>query len=360
MTQSSNPAPCDIIIPIWNQPNLTDRCLKSLLASGESGLRLILVDNGSGDPTQELLDRFRSESPVPVEILRNISNLGFIKAVNQGIRASRNPWVCLLNNDTVTTRGWLSEMIRVAESDPRIGLVNPTSNSLGFRPGRLPIDAYAEELRSQSGRWSELSTALGFCLLARRCLFDRIGLLDESYGMGNFDDDDLSKRIRAEGLMPVRACGAYVYHEEKASFRKLPGWEKEFEKNRRIFEARWGRSLRILWVVPPGTSPPLETALELSRQGHWITWMSVLDALPESIRSQAQVSQVPVTARNWRWKTLLRLMMKRKKPFHLAVCQEEQWRRQAGRLGLFHSARILPSANPRELLQECQALSRSQ
>jgi GT2 family glycosyltransferase len=120
---------CDVIIPIWNQPEMTKRCLDSVLAATAESVRLILVDNGSEPSTQDWLRQFAAQSTVPAELIRNRENLGFIKAVNQGIRAARAPWVCLLNNDTVVTSGWLTEMIRVAESDPKIGLVNPTSNS---------------------------------------------------------------------------------------------------------------------------------------------------------------------------------------------------------------------------------------
>ena len=169
MASISFPEPiCDIVIPIWNQPELTQRCLESITACTAEPVRLLLIDNGSEPPTRDLLDRFRAEGRIPTEILRNTANLGFIKAVNQGIRSARAPWVCLLNNDTLVTQSWLTELLKVAQADPRIGLVNPTSNSLGFQPGKLSPEEYAAGLRRESGRWTELSIALGFCLHAQR------------------------------------------------------------------------------------------------------------------------------------------------------------------------------------------------
>ena len=327
---------CDIVIPIWNQPELTKRCLESIAACTPDPIRLILVDNGSDAPTRELLARFRAEGKVPAEILRNDTNLGFIKAVNRGIQAGKAPWVCLLNNDTVVTPGWLTEMITVAESDPGIGLVNPSSNCLGYPAQGLPPGEIARRLSADRGKSALLSTAIGFCLLARRSLFDRIGLLDEQFGMGNFDDDDLSLRVRQAGLKPVRAMAAYVHHEEKASFKQLPGWKKAFDENRERFERKWGRKLRILWGPAAPDSIPLDA---LAGAGHWISVIG-----PE---------------RGWRRAATWRLITKWKKPFDLVVSYDPAWSRWVRRLRPLHRARLLDNPSQKELLEQCQALSRS-
>ena len=44
-------------------------------------------------------------------MIRNAENRGFSAANNQGLRPARGEFLCLLNNDTVVTRGWLSTMI---------------------------------------------------------------------------------------------------------------------------------------------------------------------------------------------------------------------------------------------------------
>ncbi len=354
---------CDVVIPIWNEPGRTQRCLESLLATTGEPIRLILIDNGSSQPTQDLLERFRSQSRFPVEILRNEINLGFIKAVNQGIRAARSPWICLLNNDTILTQDWLAEMLKVGEADPRIGLINPTSNSLGFHTDPASLKDYAAGLRSQSGRWTELSVALGFCLLARRSLFGQVGLLDESFGMGNFDDDDLSRRVRAHGLLCVRACGGYVYHEEKVSFRNLPGWEKTFEQNRRRFEEKWGRRLRILWAVRGGDPPAIQVqaraAAELARQGHWITLLAKKSDLPAEVLTQAQINRWDMPERSWRFRATWRLLTKRKKPFDLVIAYDPDWLGWVRRLRSLHRANLLSSPTDQEILDQCRILSRS-
>ncbi len=343
---------CDIVIPIWNQREATRDCLESILWSTPEPVRLILIDNGSADPTREFLERFKRDAPVPVELIRNPKNEGFIRGTNQGIRAARAPWVCLLNNDTLVTPGWMAEMLKVA-SLPGVGLVNPTSNSLGFHPGNLSLKEYAASLKEQSGRHTELTTALGFCLLAPRSLFETVGLLEESFGMGYFEDDDLSRRARRAGFQCVRACAAYVHHRENISFRLMPQWKRRFRENRKRFEEKWGRRLRILWQGPVDT----ETALHLSSQGHWLTFIDLGEGLPPQLAGRAQVSTLKL-GDNWRLRATLRLLLKRKKPFNLVISRDPAWSGWIRRLRWLHRAQLLDTQTPeRAILEQCLALS---
>lgn len=344
---------CDIVIPIWNQLALTRRCLESLLATTPEPVCLILVDNGSDPSTRQYLEEFKKSSRIPVRLIRNEKNLGFIKGTNQGIRAGDSAWVCLLNNDTVTTHGWLTQMLRVAMADPAIGLVNPTSNSLGFHTGGTSLDAHAAGLKKESGKWTPLTTALGFCLLARRTLFDQIGLLDESFGMGYFDDDDLSRRVKEKGYRCVRSCAAYVFHEEKGSFQHLPETEQIFQENQKRFERRWGRHLRILW--DPWALDP-ETALKLAGEGHWLTFVTHPERVPEMIHSHAQINFLNLRESSWRPRATVRLLMKRKKPFDLVISHDPHWSRWVGRLTWLHRARLLHQPTSQQIFEQCRLL----
>ena len=348
----------DVVIPIWNQPEVTRRCLDSILQSGGEPLRLILVDNGSTTETKELLEKFAASGRIPVKLIRNEENLGFVKGTNQGIRAGGAEWVCLLNNDTVVTPGWLAEMIRVAEADPANGLVNPSSNSLGSVAGGLSPAAYAETLKPLSGQWVDLPKALGFCLLAKRSLLDRIGLLDETFGMGNFEDDDLSNRARQAGLRCVRATAAYVHHEEKTSFRDLPGWKQGFQENRKKFEKRWGRPLRILWGPGPSNGGfPKEAALQLSREGHWLCFVRAAASLPPEVPTQAQTSFLGLPENGWIPRATLWLLVRRKKPFDLVISYNRPWSGWVRRLGMLHRAQVLENPTAQAILEKCRELS---
>ncbi len=357
------PTVCDIIIPIWNQPELTERCLQSIIRSTKEQVRLILVDNGSETPTRRLLAEFQASSSFPVQIIRNEENLGFIKGVNQGIRAANSEWICLLNNDTILSPGWLAELIKAAQQNDNIGLVNPTSNSLGFQAGKTPLEEYAAGLKNRSGQVTNLTVALGFCLLAKRSLFDKIGLLNEEFGMGYFDDDDLSRRVRQAGLRCVRACASYVFHEEKGSFRHLEGHKGAFEQNKQRFEKIWGKRLRILWSyfgpALNGSPFPQQTALELLGQGHWLYLMAPEGALSEPLASHAQVVQLEASTRNWRRKAIWRLLTKRKKPFHLAISYDPAWTNWLRRFRWLHGADVLQTPTGDQILRHCSELART-
>ncbi len=242
---------CDIIIPVWNQLKATKRCLDSLLQNTRFDFNLIIVDNGSEKKTKDFLKDFERNNPkCGIILIRNEKNKGFVKAVNQGMRESRADYICILNNDTIVTEGWLSEMIKIFQINPGIGIVNPSSNNLGQKPARgQKIEDYVSALKPESGKYVELMNALGFCMLIKRALIEEIGLFDEIYGMGNFEDTDFSMRAKRKGYLCVRALGAYVYHKENTSFNVFGGYHYEFEKNKKIFESRWGKQKRILFII---------------------------------------------------------------------------------------------------------------
>ena len=103
---------CDIIIPVWNQPEATRECIESIVRGTNYPYRLILVDNGSGPETRSYLEELRKRPAPEVKLIRNEENLGYIKAVNQGLKASDAPYVCLMNNDTIPGAGWLEGWAR--------------------------------------------------------------------------------------------------------------------------------------------------------------------------------------------------------------------------------------------------------
>ncbi len=266
---------CDIIIPVWNNLALTRACIDSVLKNTDAECRIIIIDNASDEETRRYLEGLKALERPPVTIIRNEKNLGFVKAVNQGIAASNAPCVCVLNNDTVVTKGWLKEMIGVLNALDDIGIVNPSSNNLGQRPARgETVEVYAEKLRPSQERFAELGSAIGFCMLIKRAVIDRIGRFDEIYGIGNFEDTDYSRRAVKEGYKCVRACRAYVWHKEGGSFVRTKEFDSAFKRNKAIYEERWGKMRRILYRLA-GKNASLSKddvadILNAARMGNWV------------------------------------------------------------------------------------------
>lgn len=335
---------CDIIIPVWNQLQYTKGCLESLFKSTHLPFRLIIVDNASDIATTQYLDQVKTEKSPQVSLIRNDKNLGFIKAVNQGIASSSAPYICLLNNDTVVTEGWLEQMIKVAESRKDIGIVNPNSNTLGCKPKKAQsIETLAGQLKDFSGEYSELAWACGFCMLIKREVMEKVGLLDEIYGLGTFEDADFSKKAQQLGYLCVCAKAAYVYHRERRSFIKFKKFNQDFERNRQIFHNKWGKMQRILYVLSKVNHSYAEkvgqNALKLARQGH-VIWIFFKDKDKPEIEHHSNIYIYSLRSPIFNLLSLWRIL-KRKKKFDQIYVDDEDYAKRLNSFRFFHKAEVI-------------------
>lgn len=241
---------CDIIIPVWNNMELTRDCVNSIIEYTSFPYRIIIIDNASDDPTRRYLENTLRENRNNIVLIRNEENKGFVKAVNQGMRYSSAPYICVMNNDTLATEGWLGEMTEILEKNPDIGIINPSSNTSCQFPGKLTIHAYAKNLKAFKGLYQELYTCRAFSMVLKKEVAQKIGYLDDSYGMGYFDDTDYCKRAQKAGYRTVRAKASYVYHKESQSFSKYKKKSELFLANEKKFNSKWGKPLRIAYVIP--------------------------------------------------------------------------------------------------------------
>ena len=111
-----------IVIVTWNGFEDTAACLISLRHLTYDNYFVMVIDNGSRDGTPDLIQRYFSE----VEVIRNSKNTGYVHANNQGITRAlgrKADWILLLNNDVTMYPDSLTEMIKVGESRPEIGIV---------------------------------------------------------------------------------------------------------------------------------------------------------------------------------------------------------------------------------------------
>lgn len=261
---------CDIIVPVWNELAATKECVDSIVKNTAYPHKLIIVDNGSDRGTAGYLAGLKARADIDVNVIRNDENLGFARAVNQGILASDAQYVCIMNNDTIASPDWLEEMIKVFEGNPGIGILNPSSNTSGQK-GSDPF----------CGQIQELHRARGFCMLIRREVIEKVGLFDESYGRGYFEETDYSYRAQAAGIRIARVKSAYVYHKEGLSFRRMSDKDELFNRNEKMFREKWGRSVRAGYFVDKaGAGEKInDIAINAARSGHqiWIFLKSGLE-----------------------------------------------------------------------------------
>ncbi|HVF91410.1 MAG TPA: glycosyltransferase [Blastocatellia bacterium] len=243
------PPRASIIIVTYNNLALTRLCIESVIRNTEyPNYEIIVVDNDSSDQTRGYL-RFIASQYSRVSIILNQRNEGFARANNQGIARATGERIVLLNNDTIVPPGWLTRLLRHLEDD-RIGLVGPVTNFVGNEarvevPYRTwsEMEAFAAEYtRARDRMIADITMLAMFCVALRRETFEEIGPLDEEFGIGMFEDDDYSIRVKKAGYRIVCAADTFVHHFGQAAFKKLiktGDYNPLFEKNREYFETKW-------------------------------------------------------------------------------------------------------------------------
>jgi GT2 family glycosyltransferase/Tfp pilus assembly protein PilF len=239
-----------IIILTYNQLRYTRECVESLRRHTPQPHEIVFVDNGSSDGTDKWL-RQQVGKNINYRLIENKTNHGFSKGSNQGIKAARGKYILLLNNDVVLTEGWLTGLLECLESSQRTGIVGPMANSISG-PQQVPkvgyssvtdLDEYARSFREKNlGRRIPFRRIVGFCMLFRRELVEKIGLLDESFGTGNFEDDDFCLRAELAGYRNLIAGDVFIHHFGSRSFvgNKID-YRKTMKGNRNYFVEKWDR-----------------------------------------------------------------------------------------------------------------------
>lgn len=247
-----------IVIPVVSELELTLGCLEAIRKHTPEAHEVIVVDNGSQDGTGPALAVLPS-----LMVVRNERNLGFAGGVNRGIRAARGSEIVLLNNDTLVTPGWLGEMKGALQSGPRVGLVGATSNFVGGGQ-QIEVD-YARPEDSEAfgagwnqrftGRYQPMTMLTGLCLLVKREVLDVIGLFDERFLLGNFEDNDLCLRARLANYDLKLAVGAFVHHYGSRTFKALGvDYMATLRENQLRFREKWNlpdpdEAVAAVWVA---------------------------------------------------------------------------------------------------------------
>jgi GT2 family glycosyltransferase len=243
-----------VVMSCFNQLEYTRQCMMALARHTGRPWELIVVDNGSVDGTGAYLAGLQDFGTIPITVIANPTNLGFPAAVNQGLRAAKGDYLVLLNNDVVVTDGWLEQLVALADADvpgERIGLVGPMSNYVS--PPQLVesvpyrdmdgMHAFARRWRDERrGQWLTAPKLSGFCLLMKRAVYEAVGGLDEGFGLGFFDDDDLAERARRAGFACAVARDLFIHHFGSRTFvGEGVDAERLLEENGRRFAAKWGQ-----------------------------------------------------------------------------------------------------------------------
>jgi len=273
MTQESLTS---IIILTFNELEYTKKCIASLRTDTLEPHEIIFVDNGSTDGTVKWIEQMLKNSP-NYKFIANENNLGFPKGSNQGILASSGEYILLLNNDVIVTEGWLSGMLECINSTPDVGIVGPMTNNIsGIQKVQNVdndsldhLDDFARTFREFNRFRRVLARQIaGFCMLFKRELVERIGLLDDSFASGNFEDD-YCLRATLEGYTNIIAADVFIHHYGNRSFvGNGTDCSSAVAQNKTIFDKKWnGIDARSLLGKKLLSLKAMETADHLSQKG---------------------------------------------------------------------------------------------
>lgn len=232
--EASHP-PVDIIVCVHNALDDVRRCLESVLRHTPPPYRLIIVDDGSDNPTREFTAGFCAEQDHTV-LLRNDQAQGYTRAANRGMREAGAEFVVLLNSDTVVSEEWLPRMLRCMEMDPSAGMAGPLSNTASWQSipeiedagdwamNPLPHGWTIPDMAEATARFSQpvfprLPFLNGFCLLLRHKALEEVGLFDEeTFAQGYGEENDFSLRLAKAQWSLAVVDDVYVYHAQSRSY----------------------------------------------------------------------------------------------------------------------------------------------
>jgi GT2 family glycosyltransferase len=257
-----------IVVLNWRQVEDTLACLESLRSLDYPSYHVVVVDNGSADGSAERIrDRFAD-----VTLIENARNLGFAGGnnigINHAIRGDAD-YVLLLNSDTVVSPDLLQELVKVAESDQRIGMLGPTiyyhhkSNVIWSaggtlsrygEPGHLRVNE-VDEVPGEAIR--DVDYVTGCAIMVKRSVIEQVGLLDERFFI-YFEEAEWCSRARHAGFRVIYVPRARMWHKIQMDARNQSRRYLYFMARNRLLYLRCGGARP--WVIFVASLDLLRTA----------------------------------------------------------------------------------------------------
>lgn len=277
------------VILSYNAKDLMQLCIKSIRTTVPPSIcEIIVVDNASTDGITEWL----KEQP-DIKLLCNQENKGFPAGCNQGIAlSSKGNDIFLLNNDTVLPAnalfylrmglyssadvGATSSLTNYASNGQKISIASPSPEAFFHLASTINIP--------QKTPYISKTWLVGFALLIKHSALSRVGLLDEAFSPGNYEDYDYGLRLQQAGYKLLLCQNSFILHWGSQNFgRNLTTLNDILQRNKRLLSQKWNQhSKQILLVThqlsrtgAPGALYDL--ALLLQKYGYTIDVISLKD-----------------------------------------------------------------------------------
>jgi len=261
----------DVIIPVFNAPVLTKRCIESVISYLGSSIQAIHIqDDASDRETATMLDQW---SDSIFHVVHAPKNQGYGVSVNEAIARSKADFVLVLNSDTELQENILPFLCNALMTDPKLAVISPVHQDLKFQ---------FERYRRQPGGYVLTYRFQGYGFLIRRELFNAFGGFDQQFGRGYFEDTDLGRRLEMQGWRMGVHPDAHILHAVGASFGRGQSYRRLVAQNRAKYLARYpGVYRNILLVSGRSSYADLPSQLidsidQVLRQGGGVHWLTPL------------------------------------------------------------------------------------
>jgi len=229
-----------IVILNWNGLKDTIECLESIRHITYPNYEVIVVDNASKGNDPEILKETFGDY---IRLIENRKNYGFSEGNNIGMRYALNnnippDYFLLLNNDTTVASDFLTELIKVAESDSNIGIVGPKIYFYDFNGRKdiiwsaggkvcwwhVPFYHHLGSAHNDLPEYNfikEVGFVSGAAMMLKRKVAEEISLLNSQYFFG-YEEIECCLKARKAGYMIFYVPKAKIWH--KAHIRYEPGY----------------------------------------------------------------------------------------------------------------------------------------
>ncbi|MCQ2519019.1 MAG: glycosyltransferase [Lachnospiraceae bacterium] len=221
---SETTIPVSVVIPNFNGLDYLGPCLESIYRSDMIPDEIIVVDNASKDGSIDFINKTYPD----VKIISHEENYGFTGAVNHGIVASKNPYIFLLNNDTVIEKDCIKNLYEAIGNSDKVFSAGALMLSMDVPEiidnagDSYSLLGYARSTMSGKSRFNlkkkepfEVFTACAGAAMYKRSILNEIGLFDDRH-FAYFEDVDLGYRARISGFDNINVPSAVVYHKGSA------------------------------------------------------------------------------------------------------------------------------------------------
>lgn len=239
-----------IIILNFNSFQDTKECLQSLQQINYDNYEIVVVDNSSKDNSYEKLkEEFGSYN-----IIRCNENLGYANGNNLGIKYALErdaDYICVLNNDVVVERDFLTKIIKIMVDRKDIGIAGPCicnyedKNIIQAMGANINLYSGLTQGKYKNYKYSDIPKRNilvdylgGACFICRREVFEKIGLIPENYFLF-FEETEFCYKAGKEGYKLICLYDSRIYHKGSSTISKYSGLSYYFlNRNRVVFIKR--------------------------------------------------------------------------------------------------------------------------